>query len=501
MTNLTPLPLALIDCNNFYVSCERVFDPKLRNRPVVVLSNNDGCVVARSNEVKNAGIPMGVPLFKVKDQLKELGCVILSSNYALYGDMSERVMSTLNQFASNLELYSIDEAFLDLSHVHSDQLLAFGREIKEVVYRETGIPVSIGIASTKTLTKVANELAKKDQRKGSNKYQGVLNLYNNQYLNLFLQKVGVEDIWGIGRQYSKKLQRHNIHTAYDFTLKPDSWIKKQFTIQGLKTVKELRGISCIPLEQVPDPKKSIVSSKSFGKPVTELEELKQAVASYATRIGEKLRKQNSKAGIIYVFLQANRFKDNRYYGSKSLQLPIQTNYTPELVHYAITLIERLYKEAVGKYQYGIIEGGCVDVGQTFAFPAINERDSKRGKINQSNVNQPVHTNQSNSKTNISYNNIAFDNLFTLKKELAFQKAGVMVMNLTQNNTTQISLFDRPKPNFEKQKSIMSTIDNLNKRFGKNTVKVATIGTTNAWGLKSQMRTPRYTTVIEEVLRV
>jgi DNA polymerase V len=445
--------IALIDCNNFYVSCERAFNPKLRNIPVVVLSNNDGCVVARSNEVKEAGIPMGVPLFQVKEQLKKMGCAVLSSNYALYGDMSNRVMQSLSQFGNRLEVYSIDEAFLVLDHLSPKELLAFGREIKQTVFRETGIPVSIGIGETKTLAKLANELAKKDGRK-QNRYGGVLNLYQNPYTKEFLKNVEVKDIWGVGRQYAKKLKSYHINTAFDLTLKPDDWIKKQFTVQGLRTVKELRGVQCINLELVPDPKKGIISSKSFGKPISELAELKEAVASYATRIGEKLRKQKSSAGMIYVFLMANRFKENSFYNSASLVLPIQTNYTPDLVSYATQLVERLYKQA----------------------------------------SKPSFSNK------YSLSSITFDStLFTRK--LNFQKAGVMVMDITPDSSIQLSLFDKPSPEFEKQDRIMQTMDKLNKKYGKNTVKVATIGTTNAWSLKAEMRSPRYTTVWEEMLRV
>ena len=445
--------IALVDCNNFYVSCERVFNPKLRDIPVVVLSNNDGCVVARSNEVKNAGIPMGVPYFQVKEDLKKMGCAVLSSNYALYGDMSNRVMKCLAQFAGKLEVYSVDEAFVVLDHVHPDQLLEFGREIKKTVFRETGIPVSIGIAQTKTLAKVANELAKKDGRK-RNRYGGVLNLYNNPYKEEFLKSFQVSDIWGIGRQYSKKLNSYRIQTAFDLIQKPDDWIKKQFTVQGLRMVKELRGIQCHELELTPDPKKGIISSKSFGKPISNLPELREAVASYTTRIGEKLRKQKSSAGQIYVFLMANRFKENSYYSSARMTLPIQTNYTPDLVGYAVKLLEKLYKEALNN-------------------PLID-----RYNINLDTVDSTIFT-----------------------RSLLFQKAGVMVMDITPDSTIQLSLFDQPKPEFEKQDRIMDVMDKMNKKYGKSTVKVATIGTKNAWSLKAEMRSNRYTTVWGELLRV
>lgn len=431
-----PQIISIIDCNNFYVSCERVFRPDLRNKPVVVLSNNDGCVVARSNEVKNAKIPMGVPLFQVKNELAKMGCEILSSNYALYGDMSDRVMKTLAQFGSKLELYSIDEAFLDLSHINPRQLLGFAREIKETVYRDTGIPVSIGIGETKTLAKLANEIAKKDGRRilnglpQSSKYGGVLNLYHNPYKDEFLKSVPVGDIWGVGRKYAKKLQNFNIQNAFQFSQAKDDWVKQHFTIQGLRMVKELRGVGCIDLDTEIDPKKGIVSSRSFGKVVTDIKELQQAVATYTTRIGEKLRKQKSVAGFLSVFLIANRFKDNSYYNSTSVKLPIQTDYTPELITQALKLLKKIY---IPGYKY--------------------------------------------------------------------QKAGVMVYNLGSDDSVQLSLFDSPSPEFERQNRLMSVTDRLNSKYGNNTLKIATLGTKQTWQVKSEKRTPRYTTVWSELLRV
>jgi len=428
--------IALIDCNNFYVSCERVFRPDLRDKAVVVLSNNDGCVVARSNEVKNAGIPMGVPLFKVKKELQAIDCEVMSSNYALYGDMSDRVMKTLSQFGDKLEIYSIDEAFLDLSHIHPDQLLEFCREIKEAVYTATSIPVSIGIAQTKTLAKLANEIAKKDGRKVINgskqksKYGGVLNLYNNPYKEQFLKQVKVGDIWGIGRQYAKKLESQGIQDAFTLAQGNDEWIKQQLTIQGLRLVKELRGIPSIALQMTADPKKSIVSSRSFGKKITGLVELSEAVATYTTRIGEKLRKQGSCAGLMSVFLIANRFKSNSYYNSASITLPIQTNYTPELIKGALKVLKQIYKE------------GC-----------------------------------------------------------EYQKAGVMVMNIVSDSSIQLNVFDAKPPEFAKQTSIMSAVDTLNRKYGKNTVKSASLGTKQNWKIKAEMRSPRYTTIWNELLRV
>ena len=425
---------AIIDCNNFYVSCERVFRPDLKDKPVVVLSNNDGCVVARSNEVKNAKIPMGVPLFQVKDKLDQVGCEILSSNYALYGDMSDRVMKTLSQFTDRLEIYSIDEAFLDLSHINAAQILAFGREIKQVIYRDTGIPVSVGIAETKTLAKLANEITKKDTRNslltGMSRYKGVLNLYKNPYRDDFLKKVDVGDVWGIGRKLSKKLQGFDVFDAYTLTQMNDDWIKKQLGVEGLKTVRELRGISCINLDTLPDAKKSIVSSRSFGRSVTQLFELQEAAATYTTRIGEKLRKQGSVAGYLSVFLIGNRFKHNSYYNSIGTILPSQTAYTPELIKYARELVEKIYKP---NYKY--------------------------------------------------------------------QKVGVMAYNIAPNRPVQINLFEDPKIDKSKQQRLMKVTDFLNAKYGSNTIKMMALGVNSNWSMRAGARTPRYTTVWNEILKV
>jgi DNA polymerase V len=420
---------AIVDCNNFYVSCERVFDPSLRNKPVVVLSNNDGCIVARSNEVKNAGIPMGIPYFKVKDELTEINCVVLSSNYALYGDMSRRIMETLAEFTNNLEIYSIDEAFLSLDHINADALTDFGYQIKEIIYQNTGIPVSVGIAQTKTLAKLANEIAKKDGRK-NNQYKGVINLYQNHNVDQYLKITPVGDIWGVGRKYNKLLEKNNLLNVYDLIQTSDLWIKKHLTIQGLRMVKELRGIPCLDLETVLDPKKGIISSRSFSKKIERLLELQEAVATHASRIGEKLRKQNSVAGEIYVFLMANRFKTDSYYKSLSLKLPTQTNYTPELIKHALIVLDKIYK-----------------------------------------------------------------------KGLLYQKAGVMSYNISSDKSIQLNLFDTPNPAFQRQEKIMQVLDKLNQKYGKNTLKLATLGMKQAWQMRSQMRSPRYTTVWNELLKV
>jgi DNA polymerase V len=296
--------IALVDCNNFYASCERVFNPKLRNKPVVVLSNNDGCVVARSDEAKALGIPGGIPAFKIDHLLRSGEVFACSSNYALYGDMSRRVMETLLHFTPGIEVYSIDEAFLNLSGFARGSLADYGRLIRRTVIRWTGIPVSIGIAETKALAKIANRLAKK-----SPKAEGVLDLTASLYQEKALAVTDVEDVWGIGRRYAKFLKKHGIETALDLRNAEDSWVKKHLSVVGLRLVKELRGVPCISLEVDLPAKKEICVSRSFGKPVTSVWEMREAVAMYATRAGEKLRMECSAAGVIMVFMMTNRFRE------------------------------------------------------------------------------------------------------------------------------------------------------------------------------------------------
>ncbi|MEA3357076.1 MAG: Y-family DNA polymerase, partial [Patescibacteria group bacterium] len=293
---------ALVDCNNFYVSCERVFNPKLRNVPVAVLTNNDGLIIARSPEVKSLGINMGIPLFKIQDLIQKHNIQVFSSNYELYGDMSHRVMQTLSQFTSKIEIYSIDEAFLDLVDVHVKDYESYGQNIRKIVMQWTGIPVSVGIAKTKTLAKAANEFAKKNTQTN-----GVLDLSHsrNSKVNEILMKIPVSDIWGIGRQYSKLLQRHNIKSALDLKRADQKWIRKKMTVTGLRTVLELNGQACLNLDEIQADKKRIASTRSFGNYVESIEEMSEAVSSYVSNACEKLRSQYSLASCITVFLRSN----------------------------------------------------------------------------------------------------------------------------------------------------------------------------------------------------
>ncbi|MDQ1266391.1 MAG: Y-family polymerase, partial [Bacteroidota bacterium] len=293
-------PIALVDCNNFYASCERVFNPKLYGKPIVVLSNNDGIIVARSDEAKALGIKMGEPLFKIQDLVRRHNIQVFSSNYTLYGDMSCRVMRVLEQYSQDVEIYSIDEAFLSLWGMERNDLTEYCRNIRNIVRQWTGITVSVGIAETKTLAKLANRIAKKNP-----KFGGVLNLIGDPNIEEYLKITLVEDIWGVGRQYTKFLNNHGIKTAYDFVNSNDKWIKKNMTVMGLRTCFELRGIPCIKLEYAVPAKKAIVCSRSFGKPVIEKQELHEAVSLFTTRAAEKMRRQNSAASLLTVFLRTN----------------------------------------------------------------------------------------------------------------------------------------------------------------------------------------------------
>jgi DNA polymerase V len=350
---------ALVDCNNFYVSCERVFDPSLKERPVVVLSNNDGCVIARSEEAKQLGIPMGSPFFKCRELLERSNGAVLSSNYALYGDMSARVMRILGGFTPDMELYSIDEAFLLFTG--SGDRTELGRAVRQRVRRWTGIPVSIGFGPTKTLAKIANRVAKKHPEHG-----GVFDITGHEHADALLKATDVGDVWGIGRRYAEFLRGRAILSAFDLKNTPDTFVKKHLTITGLQTVMELRGRPCISLEASPPPPKSILCSRSFGTPVSTLAELREAVAAYASRAAEKLRRKNGVASHVHVFLTTNPFKERerQYAAHCSVPLPSSTAYTPEIIGSAHRLLETIYREGHRYQKTGVILTGIETRRQT-----------------------------------------------------------------------------------------------------------------------------------------
>ncbi|HPH72277.1 MAG TPA: Y-family DNA polymerase [Candidatus Cloacimonas sp.] len=369
--------VALVDCNNFYVSCERVFNPKLNNKPVAILSNNDGCIVSRSQEIKDLKIPMGAPGFKYEALIKKNGGTLLSSNYALYADMSSRVMEVLAMFSPDIEIYSIDEAFLGFNGFKTRNLAEFGNKIKRTVFQWTGIPVSVGISKTKTLAKVANHFAKRYSA-----FKGSLCLLNDERIANALAKTPVSEVWGIGRQYDKFLRQNKIETALQLRDADDKFIDHYLTSTGLKTVLELRGYSCIDLDDAPISKKSIVTSRSFGKQVSELSELQEAVSEYVTRAAEKLRKQNCVAGLLIVFLSTNRFKEGpQYNNSLSTTLFPPTAYTPDLIEKALNLLEELFLPGFEFKKAGVMLADIIpEKDVPLSFMEVNYLDDKRKKL-------------------------------------------------------------------------------------------------------------------------
>lgn len=415
---------ALVDCNNFYASCERVFNPALNGKPVVVLSNNDGCIIARSNEAKTLGIKMGAPAFQMAKFLQKNDVAVYSSNYALYGDLSHRVMSTLEQFTPELEIYSIDEAFLNLTGLSVD-FTEYARKIQRTVIKNVGIPVSVGIGPTKVLTKTANHYAKK-----SPENQGIYVLDSPAKIDEALKLFEIDEVWGIGRQYAKLLRSLNVKTAWDFTQLQDGWVKKRMTVVGLRVKKELEGISCLEIELIPPAKKVICTSRSFGESQTEPEPLREAVATYATRCAAKLRKQHSCAGMLMVFIHTNGFVENEPQYEKNFvcKLPVATNSTMELIRYALFALQAIYKKG---YRY--------------------------------------------------------------------KKAGVLAFDIVPEDQVQGALFDnvdRPK-----HTAIMKTLDGINSKYGRDTLKLAIQGSGKKWKLRQEKLSPSYTTDWKNIITI
>lgn len=336
---------ALVDGNNFYASCERVFRPDLRHVPIVILSNNDGVIIARSNEAKALGVPMGMPYFKSKDIILRNKMQVFSSNYALYGDMSNRMMNILRDFSPEIEIYSIDEAFLKLSGFELFDLTEYGIEIRKRVLKSTGLPTCVGIAPSKSLAKVANKIAKKFPERTQSAYV----IDTPEKIEKALRWTKVEDAWGIGRQHARRLKAINVNTAYDFTRLSDEWVRKYMSVVGLRLKKDLLGKSVIDMEEV-QRKKSIATTRSFDKSYHKLEDLKERVSTFAFSCAEKLRKQNSHCNSLMVFIHTNGFKknQNQYYKNIVVKLPYATHSSIDLVKYAIKGLEVIYKEG---YQY------------------------------------------------------------------------------------------------------------------------------------------------------
>lgn len=420
--------IALIDGNNFYVSCQRVFDPSLNGKPVVVLSNNDGCAVARSNEVKALGVPMGAPWFKFKDLAKQHGIIAYSSNYALYASMSNRMMSILRQFSPDQEIYSIDESFLDLTGFQSRDLIAYGQQIRQRVLKWIGLPVCVGIGSTKTLAKLANHCAKKQPN-----FNGVCNFneMTQNDLNQIFSEIEVGEVWGVGRKLAPKLNGLGINTVLELKQADPERLRQLFSVVMEKTIRELNGTVCIELEEVAPAKKQIVSSRSFGYPVQDYNSLAESITLYVSRAAQKLRKQHSFTGSVYVYIRTSPFKENDSFYSNGLTIPMPTptDDTRQLVNVALWGLKRIYK------------------------PNFN-----------------------------------------------YAKAGVMLSELVPAEGVQSDLFSTAQTS-PKSEKLMVTMDAINKKMGKESIKLASEGFKRPWKMKQESKSPSFTTRWEDLMRV
>lgn len=341
--------LALIDCNNFYASCEQAFDPLLQGRPVVVLSNNDGCIVARSREARQLGIAMGTPYFKVANQLQSLGVAVRSSNYALYGDMSSRVMACIEARVPELEVYSVDEAFARTPALEPGALLAWGAELRVVVRQQLGLSIAVGMASSKVLAKLANRLAKVDPARA-----GVFRFPAAAALQPWLELVPVEDIWGVGQRLARWCRLRGLSTAWALSQADPALVRRQWGVVGLRLQQELLGVSCLPLVQGPSPKRETCVSRSFSQPIQDLQLLRQAVASYVVRAAEKLRQQQQRTACLTVFIRTSPFQSGFYSNSATIKLALASNDTAVLLQAALPLVAQLFRSGYRFHKAGVL---------------------------------------------------------------------------------------------------------------------------------------------------
>ena len=417
--------IALIDVNNFYVSCERVFNPKLKNKPVVVLSNNDGCAISRSNEAKALGVVMGAPWFKMQDLVKQHDIIGLSSNYALYADMSNRVMTMLNDFSPKQEVYSIDECFLDLTGFNRD-LREYGQEMRSRILKWTGLPVCVGVGATKTLAKLANHIAKKQSQ-----FDGVCNLNQlaEDEVNKVFSNIEVGEVWGVGRRLALKLKDLGISTVLDLKQADPEYLRGQFSVVMAKTVSELNGNVCIELEEIAPPRKQILSSRSFGHTVRDFNSLAESITLYMSRAAEKLRKQNSYAGSVHVYIRTSPFKldEPHYSNGITIPMPSPTDDSRQLVKIALWALKRIYR------------------------PGFN-----------------------------------------------YAKAGVMLSEIVPKAGVQNDLFSQSATNL-KSEALMSAMDAINRKMGRESIKLAIEGFKRPWKMKQWNKSPNYTTDWREVL--
>ncbi len=367
---------ALVDCNNFYASCERVFRPNLNGKPVVVLSNNDGCVIARSNEAKTFGIPMGAPAFKFKEVFEKQNIHVFSSNYALYGDMSNRVMNLLSAYSPDIEIYSIDEAFLQFKGFDNFDLQSYCENIKKTVDKGTGIPISIGVAPTKALSKVANRVAKKfPDRTG-----GVYIIDSEEKRIKALKWLAIGDVWGIGRQHTKRLQFLNIKTGFDFINLPDAMVRKQMSVVGLRLKHELEGKQTLKLDKVKT-KKAIATTRSFDKMYSDYETIRERISTFAVSCAEKLRKQKSSCNLIMVFIHTNGFRKDlpQYRKNIMIQTSYPTNSSIDIVKLAIKGLDSIYKKGYQYKKAGVIVMGITPENQK-QLSLFTEENPKHHKL-------------------------------------------------------------------------------------------------------------------------
>ncbi len=343
--------IGLVDCNNFYVSCERVFNPSLCHRPVVVLSSNDGCVIARSNEAKALGIAMGIPAFKIRSLIESGKVLVHSANITLYGNMSRRIMYMLREFTPNIEEYSIDEAFLDLAGFSLSQLTTEGIALVQRIGRGVGVPVSLGIAPTKTLAKIAASRAKREPL-----HKGVYMLTEPTNIATSLRNTPIDDVWGIGRKWGERLHGKGTHTAFDFSRLPRGWVRQEMTVEGERIWQELNGTPCLTVEQLPSSRKSTSSTRSFSNAVTTYTELSEAIATFSATCARRLRAEQGCAATIQVFVESSRFASplERYYNSHLVELTVPTNSTIELVQAASDALQHIFREGVAYKRAGVV---------------------------------------------------------------------------------------------------------------------------------------------------
>lgn len=418
---------ALVDVNNMYVSCERAFNPRLRDRPVVVLSNNDGCCVARSNEVKALGIKMGQPWFQMRDLARQHGIIGLSSNYTLYADMSNRLVSILREYSPNVEVYSIDESFLNLAGMVGlwESHTAMGRDMRARILQWTALPVCVGVGYSKTLAKLANHIAKKFAL-----FDGVADItaMSPERQAWLFKRIDVGEVWGVGRRISTALRAMNINTVQDLMDAPPKAMRRRFGVVMERTCEELRGNSCLALEEVTPPRKEIISSRSFGTMVLNDFELAESISTYIARAAEKLRSQKSICGAVHVFIQSNPFRKEDMQYSNGITIPLHAPSADNRVLAAAAL------------------RGLAAIFLPF---------------------------------------------------IRYKKAGVILMDLRPDTFLQGSLFDEPTAPRHSQ-AAMAALDAVNERFGRDVLHIASAGTAPRWAMKSENRTPRYTTKWDEV---